>query len=151
MLASQMKNHLKFLWNHIILLAASGETLYDSDTRIYRRLVDRLIYLTITRTDLSYVVHILSQFLSKPKSDHMKATLKLVKYLKQSPGQGVLFSASSPLSLTAFCDADWGSCKNSRQSLIGYCVLLGNSLISWKSKKQPTVSRSSTEAEYVYG
>lgn len=133
---------------HHSLLTTAGDFLSDSDTGIYQRLVGRLIYLTITRPDISYAVHILSQFLSKRKTNHMKVVIKLVKYLKNSQGQGILFSTTSPLTLSAYCDAEWGGCKNSRQSLIGYCVLLGNSLLSWKSKKQPTVSRSSAEAEY---
>lgn len=107
-----------------------------------------MIYLTITRPDNSYSVHILSQFLASPRDCHLQAAYKVVRYLKSTLGQGILLSSSSPLQLIAYSDADWGSCPQSRQSLTGYCVTIGNSLISWKAKKQPTVSRSSAEAEY---
>lgn len=67
---------------------------------------------------------------------------------KNYPGQGLFYSASSSVCLNAFSDVNWGTCPDSRHSLTGYCVYLGNSLITWKSKKQDVVSRSSTEAEY---
>ncbi|KAL9230993.1 hypothetical protein vseg_006271 [Gypsophila vaccaria] len=114
----------------------------------YRRLVGRLIYLTLTRPELSYPVHILSQFMQKPTHSHWEAALRVVRYLKGSPGQGILFKSEGPLDLEAYCDADWASCPLTRRSLTAYFICLGGSPISWKTKKQATVSRSSTEAEY---
>lgn len=99
-------------------------------------MVSKLIYLTITRPDQSYVVHILTQFLSSPCQCHLDVAFKVVCYLKHTLGQGILLSATSSLKLTAYGDADWGSCPLSRQSLTGYCVTLGNSVLSWKSKKR---------------
>lgn len=110
------------------LLSNDGPLLLN--VNFYRRLVGRLVYLTITRPDIAYSVHVLSQFLSAPKVCHMDAALKLVRYLKSSPGQGLLMSATGSLSLNAYCDADWGGCALTRQSLTGYCVTLGSSLIS---------------------
>lgn len=100
------------------------------DPLVYRRLVGQLIYLTITRPDISYAVHILNQFMAAPTDVHWQTALKLLRYIKATPGQGLFLSASSPLNLKAFCDADWTTCPMTRRSLSGYCVMLGDSLIS---------------------
>lgn len=78
----------------------------------------------------------------------MNAALRLLGYLKGSPALGILLSAKNNLIFSASCDSDWGSCPMSRRSLTGYVIKLGPSVISWKSKKQNTVSRSSAETEY---
>ena len=114
----------------------------------YRRLVGRLIYLTFTRPELSYIVHLLSQFMKQPREDHWLAALRVVRYLKGTPDQGIMLTSNADMQLTAYCDADWSACPITRRSLSAYVVLLGDSIVSWKTKKQRTVSRSSAEAEY---
>ncbi|CAM8899039.1 unnamed protein product [Rhodiola kirilowii] len=119
-----------------------------TDPLHYRRLVGKLIYLTITRPDLAYSVHILSQFMQHPTEDHHTAALRLLRYVKAAPAQGIYFPAISDFTLSAYCDADWTACPLTRRSITGHCVLLGPCAISWKTKKQPVVSRSSAESEY---
>nr|GEW00252.1 hypothetical protein [Tanacetum cinerariifolium] len=88
------------------------------------------------------------QFVSTPKDTHMQAALYLLKYLKGTIFKGLYYPVQSLLKLTGFSYADWANCLMTRRSLTGYCIFLGHSLVSWKTKKQPTVSRSSTETEY---
>ncbi|GJZ56858.1 uncharacterized mitochondrial protein-like protein, partial [Tanacetum coccineum] len=118
------------------------------DPTQYRALVGKLLYLTITRLDISYVAQTLSQFIQAPRTPHLKALVKVLRYLKSYPRQGLIFQANSTLNLKAFCDSDWASCSFSRRSVTGYYIFLGSCLISWKSKKQTIVSKSSTKAEY---
>lgn len=114
------------------------------DLTSYRHLVGRLINLTISRPDLAYSVHVLAQDTTAPRSAHWHAALKLVRYLFLIASQGLLYAFSANLVRAAFGDADWGSYKF-RLSLIGYFVIFGGTLVSWKFRKQHTISRSSTK------
>ena len=132
--------------SHSKLTQFEGRKLHSPN--IFRRLVGKLIYLTITRPDMSFAVQALSQFMHEPTKAHMAAAKHVLRYLKATVTQGILLSSSSSLCLSGYCDSDWGSCCDSRKSTTGFCVLLGSSPISWKVKKQSVVARSSAEAEY---
>ncbi|GJU20137.1 ribonuclease H-like domain-containing protein [Tanacetum coccineum] len=114
----------------------------------YQKLMGKLIYLTNTRPDISYVVHCLSQFMHYPLTSHLKIAFKVLRYLKSCPGLGVHITKTSGMFLTAYSDVDWTKCIVTRKFVTVYCVFLNSSLVSCKSKKQDTLSKSSTEAEY---
>ncbi|KAH9762946.1 retrovirus-related pol polyprotein from transposon RE1 [Citrus sinensis] len=115
---------------------------------LYRSLVGSLQYVTLTRPEIAFTVNKLSQFLACPSVFHWQACKRVLRYLQNTANYGLQFYSSGSLNLTAFSDADWGSDLDDRRSVGGYCVYLGNSLISWSSKKQHIVSRSTAESEY---
>ena len=119
-----------------------------SDATFYRQLIRSLIYLTVTRPDISYAVHVVSQFMTAPRSPHYATVLGILRYLKGIIFDDLHFSFHSSLTLQAYSDADWACDPTDRRSTTGYCFLQSDSLISWRSKKQTVVARSSTEAEY---
>ena len=122
-----------------------------ADNRLYREIVGSLIYImTATRPDLCYIVTKLSQYMSQPSKNHMIAAKHVLRYLKATMFQKLVYTKSDePFTLTGFCDADWGS-SDDRKSTTGYGFMLSNkSLISWKSRKQPTIALSTCEAEYM--
>jgi hypothetical protein len=126
------------------LRATDGTPLTDP-TR-YRHIVGSLVYLAVTRPDISHAVHILSQFVSAPTNIHYSHLLRVLRYLRGTLSRRLFFPRSSSFHLQAYSDATWAS-DSDRRSLSAYCIFLGGSLIAWKTKKQTAVSRSSAEAE----
>ncbi|XP_060212165.1 uncharacterized mitochondrial protein AtMg00810-like [Lycium barbarum] len=124
-----------------------GELL--SDPSEYRSMVGTLQYLTLTRPDIAYAVNLVSQFMHAPRNTHLHCVKRIFRYLQGTLAHGLFLRASSSNSLVvAYSNVDWAGCLDSRRSTTGFVVFLGSKLISWRAKKQPTVSRSSTEAEY---
>ncbi|XP_019416392.1 PREDICTED: uncharacterized protein LOC109327681 [Lupinus angustifolius] len=118
------------------------------DPHAYRRLIGRLIYLTNTRPYITFSVNQLAQFMAFPTNLHYTAAMKVLRCFKGSPALGLFFPTNSIVQLKAYSDNNWASCPDTRRSVSGYCIYLEDSLITWKSKKQRIVSRSSCEAEY---
>jgi hypothetical protein len=126
------------------LRATDGKPLIDPTW--YRHIVVSLVYSAVTRPDISYAVHILSQFVSAPTHIHYSHLLRVLCYFRGTITCRLFFPRSSSFQLQAYSNATWASDSN-RRSLSTYCIFLGGSLIAWKTKKQTTVSCSSTEAE----
>ncbi|KAJ0454172.1 putative RNA-directed DNA polymerase [Helianthus annuus] len=128
-------------------LSASAGKLYDNPS-LYRSLAGALQYLTFTRPDISYAVQQVCMHMHAPHVDHWHALKRIIRYIKGTASYGLTLGHTRNPSLLAYSDADWAGCPDTRRSTSGYCVYYGDNLISWSSKRQPTISRSSAEAEY---
>ncbi|RVX21294.1 Retrovirus-related Pol polyprotein from transposon RE1 [Vitis vinifera] len=127
-------------------LSAEG-TLFSNPT-LFRSLAGALQYLTISRPDLSFNVNSICQFMHAPTEDHFRALKRILRYVKGTAHHGLQLHKQSTRDLLGYSDADWAGCPDTRRSTTGYAIFFGANLISWSSKKQSTVSRSSAEAEY---
>lgn len=122
---------------HVKLSKDDGDEVDDISG--YRRLIGRLIYPTHTKPYITFAVHYLSQFLDCPRAPHLQTTMRILRYLKLAHRQGLLFPSSSTIHIKVFSYSDWASCLDNVRLISGYCVFIGKSLISCKSKKQHTV------------
>lgn len=118
------------------------------DPTAYRSLTGALQYLTFTRPDISYAVHQICLYMHCPRQPHFQALRCILRYIKGTIYDGIKLTKGKIDGPVAYSDADWGGCPDTRRSTSGYCVFLGPTLISWSAKRQPTVSRSISEAEY---
>lgn len=128
------------------LRPASPEEMVDKER--YQRLVGRLIYLSHTRPDIAFAVSMVSQFMHSPNQGHFDAVYRILRYLKGTPGKGILYEDRGHLQVEVFTDADWAGSVVDRRSTSGYCTYVGGNLVTWRSKKQNVVARSSAEAEF---
>ncbi|CAA7029021.1 unnamed protein product [Microthlaspi erraticum] len=134
-------------------MAASPKLSLHTGTRLsdpteYRTVLGSLQYLAFTRPDLSYAVNRLSQYMHAPTTDHWLAVKRLLRYLAGTSTHGIFLQTGNSVTLHAYSDADWGGDRDDYVSTNGYLVYLGSHPLSWSSKKQKGVVRSSTEAEY---
>jgi len=130
------------------LSITEGTSLGEEDSTRYRSVIGALQYLTLTRPDLSFTVYKVCQFLHSPTTAHWSAVKRILRYVKGTLTMGLKIRKSNSTLVSAFSDADWAGCVDDRRSIGGFAVFLGPNLISWSARKQPTVSWSSTEAEY---
>ncbi|GMP39325.1 hypothetical protein CsSME_00010198 [Camellia sinensis var. sinensis] len=128
-------------------LPSNSDMPFDNPS-VYRSIVGALQYLTITRPDLSFVVNQLCQRMHNPTVGHYVGVKRLLRFIKGTISHGLTCIPSS-FDLHAYSDSNWAGDLVDRKSTSGYCVFLGSNLISWLAKKQATIPRSSTKAEYI--
>ncbi|XP_019052677.1 PREDICTED: uncharacterized protein LOC109114468 [Nelumbo nucifera] len=128
------------------LTKSEGEPLVDPT--FFRSIIGALQYITITCPEIAFAVNKVCQFMQIPTTIHWAATKRILRYLKGTITYGLLLQPCHTFSLVAYSNADWGSGLMDRCSQSGYCMFLGSNLISWSSKKQPTMACSSTESKY---
>ena len=120
------------------------------ETNLYQQKIGSLMYLvTGTRPDLAHAISFLSQFSSKPLPIHHTAVKRVFRYLNGSCNFKLTFPRSDNLELHGFSDASYGNNLDDRRSFSGYTFKLGNCTIAWSTKKQKSVAKSTTEAEYM--
>nr|XP_051221126.1 uncharacterized mitochondrial protein AtMg00810-like [Lolium perenne] len=119
-----------------------------TDTSSYRSIVGALQYLTLTRPELQYAIQQVCLHMHAPRDPHWATVKRILRYIRGTMDFGLSLHASTATDIVAYSDAHWAGCPDTRHSMSGNCVYFGPSLISWSSKQQPTVSRSSAEAEY---
>ncbi|XP_014660501.1 uncharacterized protein LOC106804258 [Setaria italica] len=131
---------------HAKLSADDNAKLQDGSK--YQSLAGALQYLTLTQPDLGYAVQQVCLFMHDPRKPHMALIKCILRYVKGTISSGLHIGIGSVQSLTAYSNAEWVGCPDSRCSTSGFCVYLGDNLVSWSSKRQTTVSRFRAEAEY---
>jgi hypothetical protein len=110
--------------------------------------VGKLIYLSHTRSNIAYYVSLVNQFLHNPSEDHMDVVIRILKYLKRSPGRGLCFKMHVHLGISGFTDTDWVGSITDMKSTSGYFTFVGENLITWRSKKQNVMALSNAEVEF---
>jgi hypothetical protein len=128
--------------------AYEGVPLNDAESTKYRTIVGALQYLISTRPAISFSVNKVCQFLHNPMTEHMSIVKRILRYVQGTIKWGLKISKDDQLMVYAFAGANWAGCRDDRRSTGGFAVFVGCNLVSWCAKKQATVSRSSTEAEY---
>ena len=119
------------------------------DSSIYRSMIGSLFYLTASRPDISYSVGVCARYQANPKESHMTALKRIMKYVKIIAEFGVWYSKDTSDVLAGYSDADWAGNADNRKSTLGGCFYVDKNLVSWMSKKQTSISLSTTEAKYI--
>jgi hypothetical protein len=125
-----------------------GMTLDNKEATRHKSIIGALQYLTLTRPNIAFSVNKVCQFLHNPTSEHMTAVKRILGYIQGTIKWEIEFIKGKPLTVIAYSDADWAGCPDDRHSTGGFAVYVGDNLVSWCAKKQPTISRSSMEAKY---
>jgi hypothetical protein len=119
------------------------------DATLYKSLVGSLRYLTCTRPDIAYGVGLVNRYMEEPKMTHWKAIKQILRYVKGTLSHGLFYSHTNEFDLVGYSDSDWSGDLDDRKSTSGFVFFMGSTTFTWLSKKQPIVTLSTREAEYV--
>jgi hypothetical protein len=119
------------------------------DQKIYRSMIGSLLYVTASRPDVMFSICMCARFQASPRESHLKATKRILRYLKHTQNVGLWYPKGAKFELIGYSDSDYAGCKVERRSTLGTFQLLGRSLVSWSSKKQNSVALLTVEAEYI--
>ena len=144
--------HTNFHINETPIEVNHKLTILEDDPKIeicsYQKLIGKLLYLSHTRPNICYSVNILSQFMHSPRNSHFQAANRILRYLKGTSRLGITYRKTGKLDLILYTDSDFAGSRMDYGSTTGYCTIFGGNLVTWRSKKQSVVSKSSTEAEF---
>lgn len=132
--------------SNVKLCTSIGRELEDAT--MCRKIIGSLIYLSLTRSDIAFVVGVLSRYMKIPRKPHLDAIHIIMRYIKTTFNYGVRFKREKDCKISGYCDVDYAGDVNTCPSTTGYIFMLGSIAISWCSKCQPTISISTIEAEY---
>jgi hypothetical protein len=121
----------------------------EVDSTQFKQIIGSLMYLTATRPDLMFAVNMIARFMEHPVETHMMAAKRILRYLKGTMELGILYKKGESRKLLAYSDSDYGGDIDDRKSTSSYVFMLGSGAIAWSSRKQPIVTLSTTEAEFI--
>jgi hypothetical protein len=119
------------------------------DGTLYKQIVGSLMYLTATRPDLMFVVSLISMYMERPTETHLQAAKRVLRYVKGTVNFGLFYKKGGTKELVGYTDSDYAGDQNDRKSTSGHVFVLNDGVVSWSSKKQPVVTLSTTEAEFI--
>lgn len=119
------------------------------DSTLFKQIVGSLVYLTATRPDIMFCTSLISRYMENPTEMHLQATKRILRYIKGTIGFGVLYKKEGNQELLGYTNSDYAGDQNDRKSTSGYVFLMSSGAVSWSSKKQPVVTLSTTEAEFI--
>ena len=101
----------------------------------YRRLIGKLIYLTMIKPDITFVVRVLSRFMHQPREIHWLAAIRVLAYIKSYPGKGLVYKKHGHVRISGYSDSRYAGDREDRKSTTEYCTFIGENLVTWRSKK----------------
>lgn len=120
-----------------------------NDSTLYKKLVGSLMYLTVTRPDMMFLVSILSRYMGSPTEVHVRAAKRVFRYLRGTYGLGIFYKKGEKKELIAYTNSDYAGDLEVRKTTSGHVFIISSGVVSWSSRKQPVVTLPTTEAEFM--